>query len=134
MKKKSAGPAVMYHFCAAHFVRAILLEGLTIGMTPAVRDGVVGLVQGTQWLTTDKDPRRQSWNTNNLVPYSRTAYRLTINIPHSHRKKLVKAADFLRDQDEMGLMDWPGSENWYIFLGKIPPTWIVGVKRMEGQK
>ena len=133
MKKKSTGPAaVMYHFCAAHFLRSILSQGLTLGMTPATKDGAVGLIPGTQWLTKDRDPQRQSWNTNNLVPYSRTAYRLTISIPHSHRKKLVKAADFMKELgDEVGLMEWPGSDNWYIFLGKIPPTWIVGVKRME---
>lgn len=137
MKKKNTGPAtVMYHFCAARDVRAIQAEGLTKGMTPAIKDGGVGIIHGTQWLTTDKDPTRQSWNTHSLVKYSRTAYRLTISIPHSHRKKLVKAADFLKlipETEKMGLLDWPGSENWHIYIGKIPPAWIVGVQRMEAQ-
>jgi len=48
-KNRKPGPAItMYHFCAAWDVRAIMAEGLTKGMTPAERDGVVGLIQGTQ--------------------------------------------------------------------------------------
>lgn len=136
-KKKKPGPAItMYHFCAARDVRAIVAEGLTKGMTPMEKDGMVGLIQGTQWLTADKDPARQSWNTNTLVPYSRTAYRLTINIPHSHRKKLVTAAEFAKElpPNNMGLLDWPGSEHWHIYLGNIPPAWIVGVQRTEARK
>lgn len=134
MKKKSPGPAItIYHFCAARDVRSIMEYGLSRGMTPIEKDGLVALLPWTQWLTTDKDPAHQSWNANNLVPYSRTAYRLTIRIPYSHRKKLIKATDFVKKlpPDNMGLMDWPGSENWYVYIGGIPPMWIVGVKKTE---
>lgn len=137
MKKKNrnAGPPItLYHFCAAHSLRSILAEGLTLGMTPVFENGEMHIEHGTQWLTADKNPQRQSWHTHTLVPYSRTAYRLTVNIPHSRRKKLLSAAEHIQrfPEENKGLVEnWPGSEHWYVYAGKIPPEWIVGYKRTE---
>lgn len=135
MKRKNAGhPIVLYHFCAAHTLTRILEEGLTKGMTPVWEAGALRMEHGTQWLTAEKDPRRQSWHTYNLVNYSRTAYRLTISIPYSHRKKLAKAADYIRrfPPENAGLIDdWEGSAAWYVYTGTIPPAWIIGHTRTE---
>ena len=135
MKKKKAGAAiVLYHFCAARDVRSIMENGLTKGLTPVFEDGALRFEHGTQWLTAEKDPAKQSWHTHTLVSYSRTAYRLTVSIPHSHRKKLHKAAEFIRQfpEENAGLVnDWEGSASWYVFQGTIPPAWIVGVQRTE---
>lgn len=133
-KGRSGAPITIYHFCAAHSVRGILTEGLTKGMTPVQKDGEMRFMQRTQWLTADKDPARQSWNTHSLVPYSRAAYRLTVSIPYSHRKKLIKATEFIKalPEENIGLVgDWAGSENWYVYIGVIPPKWIIGYDRMK---
>lgn len=133
-KARSGAPIILYHFCAARDVRSVLREGLTKGMTPIFKDGEPRMMQRTQWLTADKDPERQSWNTRHLVQYSRTAYRLTVSIPYSRRKKLVKATEFIKiltEENAALVRDWAGSESWYIFFGNIPPEWILGFDKMK---
>lgn len=127
----------LYHFCAAHMLKSILAEGLTEGMFPHFEGEKFEPIPRCQWLTADPDPKKQSWATRVYINYSRTAYRLTVNIPDSYRKKLVRAADFVKEmseEDQRLVTDWPGSENWYIFRGKIPVKWIVGCHRTEGEK
>lgn len=124
---------ILYHFCPTHLKNAILTEGLTKGGFPLVESGV--FVRNVQWLTSEKDPKMQTWNTQNLISYSRTAYRLTINIPDSRHKRLMKALDFVTvfpEGDRKIVTEWPGSEAWFVYLGKIPQKWIVGCRRMEG--
>lgn len=90
-----------------------------------------------QWLTSERDRRQQTWATKNLISYSRTAYRLTIDIPDSRWKKLMKALDWVSvfpDGDRKIVTEWPGADAWYVYLGKIPPKWIVGCRRMEGTR
>lgn len=125
---------VLYHFCARHSLLDILRDGLTLGGTPVFENGLIRLEYGQQWLTAEKDPRKQSWNTHNLVPYSRTAVRLTASIPDSYRKKLVKATDLVKTLPPEGrriITDYAGSEAWYIYKGRIPPKWIVGYELMK---
>ena len=124
---------VLYHFCAAHMKSAILKNGLTLGLYP---------IQGKrpedwpkcQWLTKDPEPEKQSWATRNLLSYSRTAYRLTVKIPDNYcLKKLQSAEQFvagMSEADRKPITEYPGSENWYVYLGRIPPKWIIGCKRM----
>lgn len=125
---------VLYHFCAKHFLPGILRDGLTKGETPIIEGGMMRLQMGHQWLTTEKDPRKQSWNTHNLVSYSRTAVRLTVSIPDSYRKKLVKATDLVKTLPPEGryiITDYAGSEAWYIYKGRIPSKWIVGYELIK---
>lgn len=84
---------ILYHFCPAHLKSAILMEGLTKGGFPLMQSG--GFVWHVQWLTSERDRRQQTWATKNLISYSRTAYRLTIDIPDSRWKKLMKALDWV---------------------------------------
>ena len=82
MKQRKAGsPITLYHFCAAHTLQSILDSGLTLGCTPIWEDGKLRVEEKTQWLTLDGASSRQSWDTRIVLPYSRTAYRLTIVIP-----------------------------------------------------
>lgn len=123
---------ILYHFCAEFSKSGILAEGIKLGQFAYFHDGDYQFIQKCQWLTKDPDPRNQSWATQNLIDYSRTAYRMTVNIPQSHHKKLIRVADFVRDMpDEAKLIveGWPGSENWYIFRGNIPPKWILGCNK-----
>lgn len=126
---------ILYHFCPAHLKSAILMEGLTKGGFPLMQSG--GFVWHVQWLTSERDRRQQTWATKNLISYSRTAYRLTIDIPDSRWKKLTKALDWVSvfpDGDRKIVTEWPGADAWYVYLGKIPPKWIVGCRRMEGTR
>lgn len=126
---------ILYHFCPDHLLKSIQRNGLTKGAYPLFGDGHITFIDGCQWLTQDKDPKNQSWNTSHLIDYNRAAFRLTIEVPENRRgHKLVKATDFIQDMptDTQGLvLDWPGHENWYIFKGRIPPNWIKGCRRME---
>ena len=125
---------VLYHFCAKRFLPGILRDGLTLGGTPIIEGGMMRFQMGHQWLTAEKDPRKQSWNTHNLVSYSRTAVRLTVSIPDSYRKKLVKATDLVKTLPQEGryiITDYAGSEAWYIYNGRIPPKWIVGYELIK---
>ena len=125
---------VLYHFCARHSLLGILRDGLTLGGTPVFENGMIRRGFGQQWLTSEKDPRKQSWNTHNLVTYNRTAVRLTVNIPENYRKKLVKATDLAKTLPPEGryiITDYAGSEAWYIYKGRIPPKWIMGYELMK---
>lgn len=124
---------ILYHFCPAHLKDAILLEGITKGAFPLIESG--GFVRDVQWLTSERDPKMQTWATKNMISYSRTAYRLTIEIPASRRKKLLKAMDWAKRfpaGDQKIVTEWTGSDAWYVYLGKIPPKWILGCRRMDG--
>lgn len=124
----------LYHFCPAHMVDGIRLDGLTMGKFPCFKNGGVELIPNRQWLTAEPRPDKQSWATRRILPYSRTAYRLTVNIPDGCHKKLVKATEYIKSLPECSrsvVEDWPGSDKWYIFCGRIPPKWIVGCRKME---
>lgn len=124
---------ILYHFCPACMKDAILKMGLTLGGFPLVRERRI--VYGTQWLTSEPDPKKQSWATSVIIPYSRTDYRLTVNIPASFQRRLVSAKEFVKTlpEEDRGLVtDWEGSSAWYVCLGKIPPKWIAGCRNMKG--
>lgn len=125
---------ILYHFCATHSLRGILRDGLTMGRTPIIERNTMRFEQGQQWLTAEKNPQKQSWATRVLVPYSRIAVRLTVKVPDSHRKKLVKATEFVKElppESRAFVTEYEGSGAWYIYRGRIPPAWIVGYKKME---
>lgn len=124
---------ILYHFCAAHMLPSIRENGLTLGKYP-IFESPINEWPKCQWLTSNKDPKAQSWATRHLIPYSRTAYRITVRVPDSYHKKLIQAVRYamnLPEKDRAIVTEWPGSENWYVYLGKIPPKWIIGCKRME---
>ena len=128
---------ILYHFCAAFMKDSILAEGLTEGAFPHWEGTDLKPIPRCQWLTVDSDPRNQSWATQHVIDYSRTAFRLTINIPNSHHKKLVRALDFIRNmsaEDQQLVTGWAGGDKWYIYRGNIPPKWIVGCHKIEGDK
>lgn len=123
----------LYHFAPVHMLQSILSNGLTLGRLPIVDDnGNMLLISPCQWLTKDGRWDKQSWATQQLVDYDRTAYRLLISIPKSHRKSLVKAHDYLPQlpgENKRLITDWEGSENWFLYFGRIPPGWIRKVEQ-----
>jgi len=127
----------IYHFCTGSMKDSILREGLTQGGFPIFSEEGCEVLLRYQWLTTEQDPQKQSWATQNMINYSRTEYRLTISIPDSYHKKLIRAVDFVKGMPEKAqeiVTKWAGSEKWYVYHGIIPPKWIVGCHRMEGTK
>lgn len=123
---------ILYHFCPEHLKDSILKNGLKFGAYPLVSSN--GFVKNVQWLTSEKDADKQSWATSYLIPYSRTAYRLTVDIPKSYHKKLIQAHKYVERFESMDrklVTDWQGSEEWYVYLGKIPPKWIIGCRKMN---
>ena len=125
---------ILYHFCPAHMVKGILREGLTKGAYPIWDGDELSLMKDTQWLTTESNPKKQSWATSNLIEYSRTDYRLTVDIPGNYRKKVVGAYEFIKDFSEENrdpVEKYEGSDDWYIYRGKIPPKWIVGCRKLN---
>jgi hypothetical protein len=125
----------LYHFTAEHLVKQILTFGLLNGKIPIFApNGRLALFAGfCQWLTDNGDWDTQTWATKQLIPYDRTAFRLTIEIPHESLGQLFRAHDFFRRLPESPtqrlLTDWEGSERWYIFHGTILPGWIRAVEK-----
>lgn len=124
----------LYHFCADRHVNRIRHEGLRLGGVSVVRGRKIRIYEGYNWLTLDGEKKNQSWNTHNLVKYDRTAWRLTVEIPDEE-------ADRILDQDALEekipgtkvlFIGWPGSENWRVYQGFIPPGWIKEAVRMDG--
>jgi len=124
----------LYHFTPEHLLKRVLSGGITLGKIPILdeRGNVKSFVTNCQWLTSDGDWDKQSWATSQLINYDRTAYRLLVKIPKSSRNKLCKAHDILNQlpmPSQRLITDWPGSDNWYLFFGRIPPGWIRQVDK-----
>lgn len=122
---------ILYHFCTAESAEKILRDGITEGLTPIWNGGELILDRPAQWLTREPDARKQSWNTKTLIADDRTAYRLTVRIPESYGKKLYRASAYIKQFPKENwdlVFDWGGSEQWYVYRGKIPPRWIIGCK------
>lgn len=124
----------LYHFCAEKYVGQIIRQGLTIGMVTEPTPTGYRMHNGYIWLTTDPDPTQQSWATRIKVKYSRTAYRLTVEIPDEECVRVHDRAQLRKIFPSCDVLfkHWPRSENWRVFRGMIPKEWIVKVEKMEG--
>lgn len=128
----------LYHFCAAKHLDSILDSGLVLGRTPIQKDDpdpeyfqLAGYVNDTQWLTLNPSWDQQSWCTSETIPYRRNAFRLTVQIPTVASRKLLTAPKLCERYELSSRLwrDWEGSSDWRVFVGKIPPRWIVEVHR-----
>lgn len=125
----------LYHFCPAHMVDDIRKYGLIKGMTPrkAKMPGEREIITNTQWLTLEPDPAKQSWATKEHITYSRTAYRVTVELPAKFaKKKLYRGLDFAEAIKYPELVtEFEGNDKWYVYHGNIPKIWITEVVKME---
>ena len=131
----------LYHFCCDRDMPGIRSQGITKGEIVGEKQnkfGKWGRVEflGWQWLTYDKNRDRQSWATRNLIKYSRTEYRFTVEIPE-------KEVSQLYDRDRLAeeipgterLFDgWAWSENWVVYRGKIPKYWLKKLEHWNKEK
>ena len=120
----------LYHFTSTHHVDKCLQEGIKLGSIPVVEDNSFKLISGYQWLTSNPDFKQEWANTEySTLPYDRTAHRLTIIIPKTDRKNLYKWQDVCETFNIDEYMNAYGDpENWYVFEGRIKPSWIRSVE------
>jgi hypothetical protein len=115
----------------------ILKQGLTLGKFPLISNLGISFVTPCQWLTLNNNFETQSWNTSNFIKYGRNDYRLTIELPRIVMRKIVKATDYIKlipVEYRHIVTDWDGSDEWYLYLGKIKPEWITKVDIKDGAK
>ena len=121
----------LYHFTSNFHLPSIKEHGLTRGIFPLNFDGYIILMPYIQWLTKNGS-FIQPWHDPKYtkLPYDRRANRLTIEIPdkekealknwkmieRSFKKLFIPSFDFDKDK-----------KNWFVFLGKIEPDWIVAI-------
>lgn len=123
----------LYHFCAARHMKSIQYSVLRIGGVCVPSRNGIHIHSGYIWLTTDSDPKRQSWATRQIVKYSKTTYRLTVEIPEECADRILDAEALEKHLpgSKMLFIGWKGSECWRVYHGFIPPSWIKRIERME---
>jgi len=127
---------ILYHFCADRHVKNILGKGLTIGGVMEITPKGYALHTGWNWLTLNGNPNEQTWEGRVLIPYSRTAWRLTINIPD-------EALGNVYDKERLIAL-YPGveylfsghteSSEWRVYRGMIPNEWIKAADDMRKEE
>lgn len=124
---------ILYHFCANRHIKNILHKGICIGgVTEILPTGYV-VHSGWIWLTLNGNPKEQTWDGGLLIRYSRTAWRLTIDIPDKMLNNLYDKAKLLAiyPASEPLFSGHPESEAWRVFKGAIPATWIIQADDMR---
>ena len=123
---------IYYHFCAEHMLEGILKDGLTMGCIPVVTHQGFRLLPNYQWLTTEKSAKKQSWATSELIRYSRTDYRLEIEIPELFQANVLKPSQIVEliPWESHGIFtEFKGSDRWRAYKGSIPEEWIKSYVR-----
>lgn len=122
---------ILYHFTTTQNADAIKKHGITNGVTPVNEKGAIAFARHTQWLTIDPNVENQSWATR-----GRTGAIVKVNIPVPlAREKLIPFNLFcvaLGEKMVKGFDAKPElTKNWYVYLGNIPPQWIVSVRKIK---
>lgn len=127
----------LYHYTGSEHVVDIQRQGISEGGLN-LRGTIVN---GYQWLTDDPG-WSQAWATMRLVHCDRTEYRFAVSIPKSARMRLFRWFDFVEVaripapmvEDLMREGGGPeAAQHWYIFVGRIHPSWLRGLEtRPEG--
>ena len=123
----------MSPFCGEKFVKSIRHDGLNVGMVCVPGKRGLVIYRGWIWLTLDKNAANQSWATRILIPYSRTAWRVTVDIPDSYLHRLFDRKMLQGMIPGSGALfdGWPGNESWRVYHGTIPPSWITEITRTD---
>lgn len=133
----------LFHYCSAEHVSQIKKEGLTKGkLTLLGRNGMPkAFLEPIQWLT--QNPKwNQSWDTGMTLPYSRTDYKIIIDIPPEKADTdlykwwdgmwhhLKNQSDFIESREVdlkttfKTLNQFGDPDNWYCYWGVIPKEWF----------
>lgn len=116
---------ILYHFTRPDYVDSIKQNGLIRGDVPTSPAGGFN----APWLTDDPTASMQDW----IVGTDKNKVRFTISIKQD--KNLRKWSDYATsigmDSAWYKILDKTGgggSEHWYIFLGRIPASWITDIE------
>lgn len=123
---------IFYHFCADRDKNNIMRHGLTIGGVAVPEGKGFQLYNGWIWLTCCGDATKQSWDTHRVIRYSRTAWRLSVDIPDSEKHRLYDRVSLRTKYGanvDLLFKGWDGSADWRVFHGMIPAEWIKAVER-----
>jgi hypothetical protein len=125
----------LYHFTADQFLYGIRNEGITKGVFPLLKKNELIFIKDCQWLTKNSS-YEQPWHDPEFstLPYDRRRNRLTINIPKNQRHQLMdwKAIKFVFGDYIIKDFDFDDDcENWYIFKGRIKPSWIRLIEKRD---
>lgn len=115
----------LYHFTAKRFVNSIKKTGLSKGMIP-VSIKPPKFLPNYQWLTSNASFNQHCLKGSGLLPYSRTEARFEIHIPEEHHDKLnlfFNCKHLCPDLFDV-LVSQGDPENWYIYHGFIPNSWL----------
>lgn len=123
----------LYHFTAKRFLASIQKQGLTKGvMVKSIAPPT--FIFNKQWLT--KNPSfDQSWSIGTgRLPYKRNEARLTVEIPTEALQNCKPWAQmqFLTPLVAKELSAFGDPENWFIYQGKIDPSWIKKIDFNDG--
>lgn len=124
---------ILYHFTSERHIQRVRNEGITMGVVLTSLNPIAAR-QGIQWLTSNPD-RLQSWKREgSRLPYDRTAFRITVEIPLTDERlrRWLTAGPHLCDVDTVSVLNAFGDpENWWIYFGPIPPTWFRVIDDMR---
>lgn len=124
---------IISHFTSRHSINRIKQEGITRGKVPWKMDaaGKVTFMSGLQWLTMDSDWDQQDWDQQFLLakfPVRRTDFRITVGIPSLASHQCIPWDVFCRKhglQVDEYFQTFASRRWWYVYLGNIPPSWIL---------
>lgn len=118
---------ILYHFTRPAYVDSILKNGINRGDVPTTP------TEGFQapWLTSNPEPARQKW----VVTTDKNEVRMTVDV--KKQDNLYKWSSYAKaigmEESWYNTLDYVGgneSDNWYIYLGRIPPSWIIEVEHL----
>lgn len=128
---------ILSHFTSRHSVEKIKRAGISAGKVPWRMDeqGRVTFMGGLQWLTLDNEWDKQDWDEQFIMakfPVRRTDYRVTVAIPSLAAFKCIPWDAFCAKHglrvDEY-FQTFNSRKWWFVFIGTIPPQWIIEVVR-----
>lgn len=125
---------ILYHYTAACLIERIKREGITLGGVLDRHNERLVLRTGYIWLTANSDFHDQAWNTRVTIPYDRSEYRITIEIPATREHNVINWLDYCAGGKipvdiAANLNSIGDPENWRLYKGKIPPQWFQAIDR-----
>ena len=127
---KKQRPSVLYHFTSTWHLKQISKHGICRGDVATSPNGGFN----APWLTTDPDRTNQRWARGSC--FDKTAVRLRVDIPMEERGNLRHWPDLakglrIKRAWMAGLKRGGNANNWYLYLGHIPPEWILDIDIVE---
>lgn len=130
---------ILYHFTASYNVPYIKKSGISRGDVPITITGGYN----APWFTSDPNPASQGWDAGG----PKSEIRITVNFPDGD-KNLLKWTDVIKGEldaldnpsdkksrkawyDVLNQVGGSGQDNWYIYKGVVPASWIKKIEKAQ---